>query len=360
MLEIKNKFNDDRRTDIDMTALEYIEDESLIPQEDIIVMLSNLGYVKRMASNVYRTQNRGGVGVKGITTNEEDFAKMMISMNTHDSIMFFTNKGKVYRIKGYEIPEFSRHSKGLPILNLLQLEKDEKIMSVVNLNENEEKYRYLLFTTKNGSVKRTDISEFDSIRKSGKIALIIREDDELIKVDKTTGEQEVLIGSSSGKVVHCDENEIRSMGRKTAGVKGIDLDKDEKVIGCEVVDKNSSMNLLIVTKNGYGKKTKIDEFRLTHRGSKGVKTLNVTEKNGNLVSIRSVTGEEDLLLITDKGVIIRLSLEQISTLKRATQGVRLINLKENCTVATVATVAKVEDEDIEEESQESTEVKENE
>ena len=214
-----------------------------------------------------------------------------------------------------------------------------------------------MFTTKNGSVKRTDISEFDSIRKSGKIALIIREDDELIKVDKTTGEQEVLIGSSSGKVVHCDENEIRSMGRKTAGVKGIDLDKDEIVIGCEVVDKNSSMNLLIVTKNGYGKKTKIDEFRLTHRGSKGVKAFNETDKNGELIAIRTVVGDEDILLISDNGMIIRISLENVNVLRRATQGVRLIRLKDDQMLSTVAIVDKEEFTETEETPSETTEDK---
>ena len=354
LLEIKNKYGDERRTDIDMTAIDYIEDESLIPVENIVVALTNKGYVKRMKTDTYKTQHRGGVGIKGITTNEEDFAEKLINAKTHDYIMFFTNRGKVYRIKGYEIPEFSRQSKGLPIINLLPLEKDEFVRSIVNIDTTDEKTKYLVFATKKGLVKRTEVSEFDSIRTSGKIAILLKEEDELINVQKSDGNCEIIIGASNGRAVRFKESEIRSMGRNTSGVKGIDVDGSH-VVGMEVIYDPENQQMLVVTEKGYGKKTNVSEYRLTHRGSKGVKTLNVTEKNGNLVSIRSVTGEEDLLLITDKGTIIRLSLEQISTLKRATQGVRLINLKDNCTVATVATVVKEEEELIEQ----STEIIEN-
>ena len=340
LIEIRDRYGDERRTTIDMTAIDYIEDESLIPVENIVVALTNKGYIKRMRTDTYKTQHRGGVGIKGMTTNEEDFAEKLINAKTHDYIMFFSNRGKVYRIKGYEIPEFSRQSKGLPIINLLPLEKDEYIKSIVNIDSNDEETKYLVFATKLGLVKRTEIKEFDNIRTSGKIAILLKENDELINVEKSNGNSEIIIGASNGRAVRFNENEIRSMGRNTSGVKGIEVD-GSIVVGCEVV-ANEEQNMLIVTEKGYGKQTNVSEYRLTHRGSKGVKTLNITEKNGNLVSIRAVNGEEDVLLITDSGVIIRLSLEQVSVLKRATQGVRLINLKENCLVATVAIVEKEE------------------
>ena len=343
LIEIKNKYGDERRTDIDMTAIDYIEDESLIPVENIVVALSNKGYIKRMKTDTYKTQHRGGVGIKGMTTNEEDFAEKLINAKTHDYIMFFTNKGKVYRIKGYEIPEFSRQSKGLPIINLLPLEKEELVRSVVNIDTTDEKTKYLVFATRKGLVKRTEVKEFENIRTSGKIAILLKDEDELINVQKSDGNSEIIIGASNGRAVRFNEKEIRPTGRNTSGVKGIDTD-NSIVVGCEVINDPDNQQMLIVTEKGYGKKTNIEEYRLTHRGSKGVKTLNVTEKNGNLVSIRSVNGNEDALLITDVGIIIRITLEQISTLKRATQGVRLINLKENGVVSTVAIVEKEEEE----------------
>jgi DNA gyrase subunit A len=349
LLEIKQKYADERRTNIDMTAIEYIEDESLIPEEDIIVTLTNNGYIKRLRTDTYRTQNRGGVGVKGMTTNEEDFVSHLIATKTHNYILFFSNLGRVYRIKGYEIPEFSRQSKGLPIINLLQLEKEEYIRSIVEIDPNDDQLKYLMFATKNGIVKRTAIEEFDSIRKSGKIAIVLKENDELISVRKTNGTSEIVLGASNGRMVRFVEDEVRSMGRSSSGVKGMELD-GAHIVGAEMI--HSGEQILIVTEKGYGKKTNVEEYRLTHRGSKGVKTLNVTEKNGNLVSIRAVCGDEDVLLITDTGIIIRISLEQISPLKRATQGVRLINLKDNCTLATVATVAK--DDEVEELTEEES------
>ena len=338
LLEIRDKYGDERRTNIDMTAIEYIEDESLIPEENIIVTLTNNGYIKRLRSDTYKTQNRGGVGIKGMTTNEEDFVEHLISCRTHDYILFFSNKGMVYRMKGYEIPEFSRQSKGLPIINLLQLDKDENISSIVEIPRDKENVKYLMFATKNGIVKRTDISEFDSIRNSGKIAIVLKDDDELISVRKTAGNNEIALGASNGRLVRFNENEIRAMGRSSSGVKGMDLDGSQ-LIGAEVI--NSGEQILIVTENGYGKKTVIDEYRLTHRGSKGVRALNVTEKNGNMVALNKIDNEDyDLVLVTNSGIVMKMPLNQVSTLKRATQGVRLINLKEDQKVATVALVDK--------------------
>ena len=338
LLEIRDKYGDERRTNIDMTAIEYIEDESLIPEENIIVTLTNNGYIKRLRSDTYKTQNRGGVGIKGMATNEEDFVEHLISCGTHDYILFFSNKGRVYRMKGYEIPEFSRQSKGLPIINLLQLDKVENISSIVEIPKDKENVKYLMFATKNGIVKRTDISEFDSIRNSGKIAIVLKDDDELISVRKTAGNNEIALGASNGRMVRFNENEIRAMGRSSSGVKGMDLDGSQ-LIGAEVI--NSGEQILIVTENGYGKKTVIDEYRLTHRGSKGVRALNVTEKNGNMVALNKIDNEDyDLVLVTNSGIVMKMPLNQVSTLKRATQGVRLINLKDDQKVATVALVDK--------------------
>lgn len=338
LLEIKDKYGDERRTNIDMTAIEYIEDESLIPNEDVIVTLTRNGYIKRLRTDTYRTQNRGGVGVNGMTINEADFVEHLISMKTHDYILFFSNKGRVYRMKGYEVPEFSRQSKGLPIINLLQLDKDENISSIVEISADSSEIKYLVFTTKNGVVKRTDISEFDSIRKSGKIAIVLKENDELISVRKTCGNNEIAIGANNGRMVRFPESEIRPMGRSSSGVKGIDLD-GSYVVGAEVV--NPGQTILIVTDKGYGKKTVIDEYRLTHRGSKGVKALNVTDKNGMMVALKCIDDSEyDVIIVTDNGTLMKMPLEQVSTLKRATQGVRLINLKNDEKVATVAIVTK--------------------
>ena len=356
LLEIKQKYGDERRTNIDMTAIEYIEDESLIPQEEIIINLTNKGYIKRLRTDTYKTQNRGGVGIKGMSTNEEDFVEHLISMNTHDYILFFSNRGRVYRMKGYEIPEYSRQSKGLPIINLLPLEKDENISSMVSIKENDDFTKYLMFATKGGIIKRTPVEEFDSIRKSGKIAIVLKEDDELISVKKTCGKNEIVIGASNGRMVRFDENEVRSMGRSSSGVKGMDLD-GSYVVGAEVVE--SGHMVLIVTDNGYGKQTVIDEYRKTHRGSKGVKALNITEKNGNMAKLKCFNPEAqlDVMIMTDSGIIIKLPLEQVSTLKRATQGVRLINLKDNQKVTTVALVEKeIESEETEEENSDAIKV----
>ena len=342
LLEIKEKYGDERRTNIDMTAVDYIEDESLIPVENIVVTLTNKGYIKRMASETYKTQNRGGVGIKGMSTNEDDFVEKLISMTTHDYLMFFTNKGKVYRTKGYEVPLYSRQSKGIPIVNLLPFEKEEEVTAMLKIEQNE-KSKYIVFCTKNGLIKRTNISEFENIRNSGKIAITLKENDELISVKKTTGENEIVIASSNGRMIRFNENEIRIMGRTATGVKGIELEDNNICVGCEIA--NPGQEILVVTSNGYGKRTNIDEYRMTHRGSKGVRALNLTEKNGNIVSFKLVNGDEDLMIITDSGIIIRLAVDQVSTTGRVAQGVRLIHLKDNQKVSTVTLLEKEETED---------------
>ena len=359
LLEIKDKYGDERRTHIDMTAIEYIEDESLIPNDDIIVTLTNKGYIKRLKSDTYKTQNRGGVGIKGMATNEDDFVEHMLNLNSHDFVLFFTNKGKVYRIKGYEIPEFSRQSKGLPIINLLQLDKDERISSILTGNKDDTEVQTFVFVTKKGLIKRTALSEFENIRKSGKIAILLKDDDELINVKTACGKNEIVVGASNGRMVRFDENEVRIMGRNTSGVKAIDIPDDVNVVGFTVLMPED--NILIVTEKGYGKITPISEYRLTHRGSKGVKALNVTEKNGNMVSIKKVDDFDsyDLVIVTNSGVIMKMPMNQISVLKRNTQGTRLIKLKDDQLLSTVAIVNKEEESDEENNLNEETNTVEN-
>ena len=347
LLEIKEKYADERRTTIDMTAIEYIEDESLIPNDNIIVTLSNKGYIKRLNSDTYKTQNRGGVGIKGMATNEEDFVEHMLNLNSHDHLLFFTNKGKVYRIKGYEVPEYSRQSKGIPIVNLLQLESDEFVTSVLSRGKDDKAENYV-FVTRDGLIKRTKVEEFDSIRKSGKIAIALKDDDQLISVDASDGNSEIVVASDLGRMVRFDEDEVRCMGRSTSGVKAIEL-SGGKVVGSTLLNENDY--ILIVTEKGYGKITSISEYRKTHRGSKGVKALNITEKNGNMTCIYKIDDFEryDLVVVTNSGIIIKMPLNQISILKRNTQGSRLINLKDDQLVSSITLVDKsTEDEESEE------------
>lgn len=334
MLDIKKRYSDERRTHIDMTAIDYIEDEALIPVENIVISLTNKGYVKRLATDTYKTQNRGGVGIKGMGTTDEDAIDSILTMSTHDYLMFFTNKGKVYRMKGYEIPVFSRQSKGLPIINLLPLEKEETVNSMLKV-ANDDENKYLVFCTKKGLVKRTELSEFENIRTSGKIAITLKEDDELLAVKKTNGEKEIMIASSNGRMIRFNEEEIRVMGRTASGVRGIEVDEGVAV-NCEISTPDDKV--LIVTEKGYGKQTSVEEYRMTHRGSKGVKALNITEKNGNIVSFKIVSGEEDLMIMTNTGVVIRLSLTQVSSTGRVAQGVKLINLKDEQVVSTIAII----------------------
>ena len=348
MTEIKNKYGDERRTKIDMTAVDYIEDESLIPEENILVVLTNKGYIKRTTADTFKSQNRGGVGIKGMSTNDEDFVEHMINLSTHDYILFFTDKGKVYRLKGYEIPEFSRQSKGIPIVNLLQIEKDERVNAVIQITR-EENSKYLLFATEGGVVKKTLISEFDNIRNSGKICISLRENDKLIDVKKTTGSDLVLLGSDAGRMVKFNEDEIRVMGRTASGVRGITLDGG-KCICSEIVSEDDT--ILLVTEKGYGKQTKVSEYRQTKRGSKGVKAMNITEKNGNLVSVKIAHEGKELVIMTNSGMTMRMPLDQISVLGRVTQGLRLINLKDNQKVSTISLVDKEEETVVEESTQE--------
>ena len=346
LLEIKKKYSDDRRTTIDMTAIDYIEDESLIPVEDIVITITNKGYIKRVTSETYKSQNRGGVGIKGMSTTEEDFVENVLSMKTHDYIMFFTNKGKVYRMKGYEIPSFNRQSKGLPIINLLPLEKGEQVNVMLKATPKDVP-AYVVLCTQNGIIKRTDIKEFENIRSGGKIAIKLKDDDELISAKITEGNSEILIASSIGRLIRFNEEEIRIMGRTASGVKGINL-CGGKAVGMEL--STGIGEILVVTEKGYGKKTDKEQYRMTHRGSKGVKALNVTEKNGNIVAFKFIHEDEnlDLMVVTDSGIIIRLPLSQISSTGRVAQGVRLINLKENQKVSTIAIVEKSQEENTEE------------
>ena len=287
-----------------------------------------------------------------MATNDEDYVEMLITCDTHDNLLFFSNFGKVYRIKGYEIPEFSRQSKGVPIVNILPLEKDEVVNTIIPIS-NDDDSKYLIFFTKNGLVKRTDVSEFDSIRKTGKIAITLKDNDMLISVKKTSGDNEVIMSSNVGRMVRFNENEVRVMGRGASGVKGIDM-SDAYLIGAEVVDP--SKLILVVTEKGYGKKTETEEYRLTHRGGKGVKALNITEKNGLIVAFKSVVGDEDVIMTTDEGTIIRLDVSKISTLRRNTQGVRLMNLRDNQMVTSVTITEKNDDNDSEVEESSGDEV----
>ena len=334
LTEIKNKYSDERRTHIDMTAVDYIDDENLIPRKNIVITLTKKGYIKRIPVDTYKIQHRGGVGIKGMSINEEDFVEQIINCCTHDYILFFTNKGKVYRVKGYEIPEYSRQSKGLPIINLLNLESGEYVASILNGSSNDG-YKFLVFATKNGLIKRTDISEFHSIRANGKKFITLRVDDELISVKNTDGESDILMASSNGRMVRFSEKLIRSMGRGASGIRGINLD-GSILVGMEIAKDN--LDVLVVTENGYGKRTPISEYRVTNRGGKGVKTLNITEKNGSITAFKTVDNKKDIIIVTNEGIIIRLAVDKISSMSRVTQGVKLINLREGQKVSSISIV----------------------
>lgn len=340
LTEVKERFNDERRTVISSGGWEALEDEDLIPQENIILTLTHNGYIKRLPVTTYKSQKRGGRGIQGMGTNENDFVEHLITTSTHDTILFFTNKGKVYRIKGYEIPEFSRTAKGIPIINLLEIEKGEWINAIIPVEEFTEDW-FLFFTTKQGVSKRSPLSSFGNIRKGGLIALSLREDDELISVRLTDGTKEIIIGTKNGMMIRFPETDVRSMGRSAAGVKGITLLEDDEVVGMEILEEG--LDILIVTIKGYGKRTPSEEYRIQSRGGKGLKTCNITDKNGQVISVKAVSGEEDLMLITASGVLIRMDVSDISSMGRNTQGVKLIRLDESEQVATVAKVEKSEE-----------------
>jgi len=346
--EIALKFGGTRMTEIS-NDVSTIDDEDLIPQEDIVVMLTTKGYIKRVAPNTFRTQNRGGHGVKGMVTNDNDIVSTILHARTHTDLLFFTNLGKVYRIRGYQVPEYSRTAKGLPIVNLLNLDKDEKVMSVISVDEYLDNH-YLIFVTTKGLIKRTAISEFTSIRQTGKIAVSLREGDQLLDVKHTDGNAIIGVASSKGKMVKFHESDARDMGRNTMGVKAMNVDGGE-VIGVTTSDEGEY--ILVITEKGYGKMSPAESYRLTNRGAKGVLTINATERNGNIVAMRAVSGDEDLMIITTEGVVIRIPLTQVKIASRATQGVRVIRLDENQAVASiaVANASEAEDEDIEDEEE---------
>ena len=351
ILELKERFNDKRRTEITSGGLEMIEDEDLIPVENSVVTLTHNGYIKRLAANTYRSQKRGGRGVQGMGTNEDDFVEHLMNTSTHDTILFFTSKGKVFRAKGYEIPEFGRTAKGLPIVNLLNIEKGEKVTAMIRVGSFDDEEAYFIFTTKTGITKRTPISQFANIRTNGLIAISLREDDDLISVRLTDGDKQVIIGTRDGMLVRFQEDNIRSMGRTAGGVRGIKLRDGDEVVGMEIIEPGQE--ILVVTEKGYGKRTSEEEYRLQSRGGVGLKTMQITDKNGPMVAVKTVDGSEDLMLITINGMLIRMDVNDISLIGRSTQGVRLIRLGDD---ELVATVAKVEKED--EPNEENDEVEE--
>ncbi|MEN0589243.1 DNA gyrase subunit A [Kurthia gibsonii] len=349
LTEVKERFNDARRTEIIAGGANMIEDEDLIPRENSVLTLTHNGYIKRLPANTYRSQRRGGRGVQGMGTNEDDFVEHLMYASTHDTILFFTSKGKTFKAKGYEIPEFGRTAKGLPIVNLLNVDKDEKVTAMIRVPSYEED-AYFIFTTKTGVTKRTSLSHFANIRTNGLIAISLREDDELISVRLTDGTKEIIIGTHQGMLVRFKEQDIRAMGRNAAGVRGIRLRDDDYVVGMEILEEGQE--ILVVTEKGYGKRTSEEEYRLQTRGGVGIKTCQITDKNGPVVAVKAVTGEEDIMLITINGMLIRMDVNDISQIGRSTQGVRLIRLADE---EFVATVAKVEKEDSSEEESEIVE-----
>ncbi|MBB6694770.1 DNA gyrase subunit A [Cohnella xylanilytica] len=339
--EIKTRFGDERRTEITIGDNEIL-DEDLIPRDDVVITMTHTGYVKRLPVSTYRSQKRGGRGVVGMDTKDDDFIEHLFISNTHHYLLFFTNKGRVFRLKAYEIPDLSRTARGTPIINLIQIEQGETINAVIPV-EAFEPNQYLFFATRAGIVKKTPLDDYANIRKVGLIAISLREDDDLIGVKLTDGEREIVMGTSEGMSIRFSEKDVRSMGRSATGVKGIQLDDNDKVIDMDVVDPDR--DVLIVTSKGYGKRTPVAEYRTQTRGGKGIKTLNVTDKNGPIVSLKVVRDDEDLMIMTSSGTLIRTSMSGINTMGRITQGVKLINIKEEDFVATVARAPKSEDSD---------------
>lgn len=339
LTEINDKFGDDRRTDISDAYID-MADEDLIPKEDGILMMTTSGYIKRMPVDTYKTQNRGGRGMKSISLNEEDEIELLLSCNSHDYVLLFTDFGRVYRMKAYSIPNGSRTSKGLPIVNLITLDKEEKVTSILSLPP-ENEYENLFFVTELGVVKRTSLSEFDRINKNGKIAISLKENDHLLFVKPTSGQDEVILAANNGKAVRFNENQVRLMGRSAAGVKGMDV-QDGHIVGAALSSEGTT--LLSVSVNGYGKRSDWESYRLTNRGKMGVSTMNLTEKTGELVVVRAVQGDEDALIVASDGVMIRISLADVGIYSRHTQGVKLINVNEGAKVTRLSLVDHEESE----------------
>lgn len=352
LTEVKIKYADERRTTIIEGSAE-MEDEDLIPVDDIVITMSSNGYIKRMTSDTYKVQNRGGKGIKGMELNKDDNIELFIHMSTHDNLLIFTNSGRVFRIKGYNIPQFSRTSKGLPIINLLSISRDEKVCALVPYSDSEEK-KYLFFATKKGLVKRTSVEEFENINKNGKIAIKFNDDDALAFVKATSGHAEIIIAGSNGKAVRFNEETVRPLSRAAKGVKGFNVDGGE-VIG--LATNEEGKYILTITKNGFGKKSDLSDYRITSRGAKGVRTANLTDKTAELVAMRSINGDEDCMIMTDAGIIIRISLKQVSVVGRNTIGVKFINIKDGEGVSNVA-ILDPEDDSEEDQLEESLETNE--
>ncbi len=344
--EIANRFGDKRRTELLVGEVLSLEDEDLIEEEEIVITLTNNGYIKRLAKSEFRAQRRGGRGIQGMGIHDEDFVKTLVSCSTHDTLLFFTNKGKVYRAKGYEIPEYGRTAKGIPVINLLGIDSSEKIQTIISVDGSPKDGRYLFFTTLLGVVKRTSVTAFANIRSNGLIAIGLKEGDELVNVLETNGENVIIIGTHNGYSVTFKEEAVRDMGRTAAGVRGIRLREEDYVVGAAVITPDREV--LVITENGYGKRTGGDQYPIKGRGGKGIKTANITTKNGPLAGLTTVNGEEDILLITNRGVIIRFNVATVSQTGRATLGVRLMKMEDN---AKVVTMAAVDPEAIEEEAE---------
>lgn len=344
--EIANRFGDKRRTELLVGEVLSLEDEDLIEEEEIVITLTNNGYIKRLAKSEFRAQRRGGRGIQGMGIHDEDFVKTLVSCSTHDTLLFFTNKGKVYRAKGYEIPEYGRTAKGIPVINLLGIDSSEKIQTIISVDGSPKDGRYLFFTTLLGVVKRTSVTAFANIRSNGLIAIGLKEGDELVNVLETNGENVIIIGTHNGYSVTFKEEAVRDMGRTAAGVRGIRLREEDYVVGAAVITPDREV--LVITENGYGKRTSGDQYPIKGRGGKGIKTANITTKNGPLAGLTTVNGEEDILLITNRGVIIRFNVATVSQTGRATLGVRLMKMEDN---AKVVTMAAVDPEAIEEEAE---------
>ncbi len=345
ILEIKSKYGDERRSEISLHVDINIENEDLIPVEDVIITITNNGYVKRMKVDSYKTQNRGGVGVTGIKTHEDDIVEHIIATKTHDYLLFFTNKGRVYKIKGYQIPEGSKTSKGLPVVNLLNFEDGEKLKAVTPIKDFDSN-DYLFFATKRGIVKRTSVSQFKNIRSNGIISMVLADEDELLGVLTTTGNDEIILGATNGKAIRFKEDDVRPTGRSTLGVRGMMLDKDDELVGMALIN-DSNNEILVITEKGYGKRSSVEEYRLQRRGGIGIKALNVTSKNGKLKALTTVNSDQDLLITTNKGVVIRMHLDTVSQTGRSTQGVILIRLRDDQEVSTYAIVERSLDDEIE-------------
>ncbi|SIN91649.1 DNA gyrase subunit A [Carnobacterium alterfunditum] len=347
LLEVQEKFGDARRTELLVGEVLSLEDEDLIEEEDIVITLTSKGYIKRLPSSEFKSQRRGGRGIQGMGVHDDDFIETLVSCSTHDTLLFFTNNGKVYRSKGYEIPEYGRTAKGIPVINLLGIDSGETVQAVINVRGESEEGLYLFFTTRLGTVKRTDVKAFSNIRSNGLKAIVLKENDELMSVSVTKGDQNIIIGTHLGYAVSFHENDVRNMGRTAGGVRGIRLRENDYVIGVDLLKEDSEV--LIITEKGYGKRTKASEYAIKGRGGKGIKTANITSKNGNLAGLTTVRGDEDIMLITNTGVIIRFSVSAVSQTGRATLGVRVIRVAEDVKVSTMAKVdAKVIDDEIDE------------